>query len=70
MARRKPEPITHAMKAYRALNDAFSKHGKVSKELRCEYAITVLEQDGMAPDMAADVVARVWRTEFEIMGAV
>lgn len=64
------KPLTPAQKAHRAINDAFVKHGYASKDLRCDYAANVLVMDGMAEDTAADLVDRVWRNEFEIMGAV
>ena len=61
---------TPAIKARRAIEDAFSKHGYASKDLRCDYATNILIMDGMVEDTAADLVDRVWRSEFAIMGPV
>lgn len=64
------KPVSPAHKARAAIREAFTRHGYVPKSLRCDYAINVLVMDGMADDTAADLVERVWRDEFEIMGAV
>lgn len=64
---------TPADQARSAIRDALAAFSGTTRKhpaaLICDTAAAALESRGMAPDTAADLVARVWKDDFSIKEA-